>query len=132
MSFSKNNPEHIDVVISTILDRYAGTVVHNAELKAFLCTELPEMFPTGRADGAVEFLASVAFRSTVSKTGIGGVAFLEGIKEGSKRYWKVPLTTDNVVAKADIVNQLQEPLPTRKIKLSFGEYVAAKKQGNEA
>lgn len=132
MSFSKNNTEHIDTVIETVLGRYAGQVVHNAELKNFLTTALPELFPSGRADGCIEFLATVAFRSTVSKTGVGGIAFLEGIKEGSKRYWRVPMTTNDIVAKADCLDKLQAPLPTRKVKLNFGEYVAAKKGTEEA
>lgn len=132
MSFSKNNTEHIDLVIETILGRYAGQVVHNAELKEFLVQQLPELFPSGRADGCIEFLASVAFRSTVNKKGVGGIAFLEGIKDGSKRYWRVPQNTSEVVAKADCLDKLQSPIPTRKVKLNFGEYVAAKKGTEEA
>lgn len=124
--FSKNNSEHIDLVIATILDRYAGQVVHNAELKDFLCAKLPELFPSGRADGCVEHLASVRFKSSEGKKGITGIAFLEGIKEGNRRYWKVPENTDNVVAKSDAVDKLTATIPTKKPKLEFG-LVAAKK-----
>lgn len=128
MSFSKNNPAHVDMVIEAILAKYAGRVVHNAELKAHLCATLPELFPSGRADGAVEFLAAVQFRSTVSKSGIGGVAFLEGIKEGGKRFWKVPMDTSSTIAKSDLqIEELGTVIRTRKSKLSFGEYVAAAK-----
>ena len=128
MSFSKNNPAHVDTVIEAILAKYAGRVVHNAELKSYLCATLPELFPSGRADGAVEFLAAVQFRSCVGKGGVSGVAFLEGIKEGGKRFWKVPMDTANTVAKSDLqIEELGSVIRTRKSKLSFGEYVAAAK-----
>jgi hypothetical protein len=128
MSFSKTNADHIDTVIACILQKFAGQTVHNKVLKDYLCATLPELFPSGRADGAVEFLSTVAFRSTVSAAGIGGVAFLEGIKDGAKRYWKVPMDTSNTVAKSDLPMEALAPvIPTRKVKLSFGEYVAAAK-----
>jgi len=124
--FSKNNPAHVDMVIEAILVKYAGCIVHNAELKAYLCAELPDLFPSGRADGAVEYLAAVQFRSCVNKAGVAGVAFLEGVKEGGKRFWKVPMDTSATVAKSDLrIEELGSVIHTRKSKLSFGEYVVA-------
>ena len=126
MSFSKNNPSHVDMVIEAMLAQYAGKIVHNAELKDYLCATLPELFPSGRADGAVEFLSKVQFRSCVGKGGVSGVAFLEGIKEGGKRFWKVPMDTSSTVAKSDLpIEELGSVIRTRKSKLSFGEYVVA-------
>lgn len=127
--FSKKNTDHVDMVMAAIMDAYAGQTVHNAQLKEFLCATLPELFPSGRADGCIEFLSNVDFSSTMSKkTGASGVAFLEGIKDGGKRYWKVPESLDNVVAKSDCT-ELSAPLPTKKrVNLRFGEYVAKQKE----
>jgi len=127
--FSKKNTDHVDMVMAAIMDAYAGQTVHNAQLKEFLCATLPELFPSGRADGCIEFLSNVDFSSTMSKkTGASGVAFLEGIKDGGKRYWKVPESLDNVVAKNDCT-ELSAPLPTKKrVNLRFGEYVARQKE----
>ena len=129
MSFSKKNSEHIDLVIATILDKYAGRTVHNEVLKDYLVATLPEMFPSGRADGAVEHLAKVRFASSRTKTGVVGIAFLEGIKDGRKRYWKVPENTDGTVAKADCLDELSTPLPTKKPKLVFGLVASQKMEG---
>jgi len=118
--FSKKNSDHVDMVIAAILEKFAGQIVHNATLKEYLCNALPEMFPSGRADGAIEFLSDVGFASSNSKTGQQGVAFLEGIIEGKRRFWKIPDTTDNVVAKSDVADSLKAPLGTKKLK-KFGE-----------
>lgn len=128
MSFSKNNPDHVDVVISAILQKFAGQIVHNQVLKDYLVATLPEMFPSGRADGCVEHLASVDFASTRTKKGIAGVAFLDGYIEKNRRYWRVPENTDGVVAKSDATDRLTGVIPTKKPKLAFG-LVAAKKEG---
>ena len=127
--FSKKNSDHIDMVIAAIMAKYAGQTVHNAELKDYLIATLPELFPSGRADGCIEFLAKVDFSSTMSKkSGVQGIAFLDGVKEGGKRYWNVPATLDNVVAKGDCA-ELDAPLPTKKrVNIRFGEYVARQKQ----
>ena len=127
--FSKKNSDHVDMVIAAIMNAYAGQTVHNAVLKAFLCNALPEMFPSGRADGCIEFLSNVDFSSTISKKGgVSGVAFLEGLKVEGKRFWKVPAELDNVVAKSDCA-ELQAPLPTKKrVNIRFGEYVARQKE----
>ena len=128
MSFSKTNPAHIDTVIEAILAKFAGQTVHNKVLKEYLCKTLPDLFPSGRADGAVEYLADAAFRSTVTSSGVGGVAFLEGILEGNRRYWKVPMDTSNTIAKSDLpIENLSRVAPTRKVKMDFGTYVAAAK-----
>ena len=128
--FSKKNSDHVDMVIAAIMAKYAGKTVHNAELKAHLIAVLPELFPSGRADGCIEFLSNVDFSSTISKKGgVQGVAFLEGVKEGGKRFWNVPAALDNVVAKSDC-SELQAPLPTKKrVNIRFGEYVAKQKAG---
>jgi len=74
----------------------------------------------------VEYLAAVQFRSCVNKAGVAGVAFLEGVKEGGKRFWKVPMDTSATVAKSDLrIEELGSVIHTRKSKLSFGEYVVA-------
>ena len=131
--FSVKNSDHIDMVIECILQKFAGQVVPNTVLKDYLCKKLPDLFPTGRADRAVEHLANVAFKSTVSKGSVNGVAFLEGIKDGGRRAWKVPRNTDNVMAKSDIaLEELAPVIPTRKAKLTFGEYVAATKKPPKA
>jgi len=129
MSFSKKNSEHLDLVIAAILDKFAGQIVHNQTLKDYLVATLPEMFPSGRADGAVEHLASVDFASSRTKKGVVGIAFLEGIKDGKKRYWKVPENTDTTVAKADCLDKLSTPLPTKKPKLVFGLVASQKEEG---
>jgi hypothetical protein len=127
--FSVKNSDHIDLVVGAILEKFGGQVVHNATLKEYLINTLPEMFPSGRADRCIEFLASVAFRSTVRNGVVGGVAFLEGIKDGKKRYWRVPMNTDNVVAKSDVpIESLGEVIRTRKATIPFGQYVAASKK----
>ena len=127
--FSVNNSDHIDMVIECILSKYAGQVVHNKELKEYLINTLPELFPSGRADRCIEHLSNAAFKSTVRNGTVGGVAFLEGILDGKKRYWRVPKNTDNTVAKSDLsLDQLTSVAQTRKSKLSFGEYVAASKK----
>lgn len=118
--FSKKNSDHLDLVIAAILEKFAGQTVQNSVLKAYLCNKLPEMFPSNRADGAVEALSDVDFASTKSKTGQQGVAFLEGITEGNRRLWRVPASTDNVVAKSDVAEVLKAPLGTKKLK-KFGE-----------
>lgn len=117
--------ENIEVVAAYIVDSFGGTVVHNAELKAALVQGLPELFPGGRADAAIEFLASVDFASCYTKSGPRGLALLEGVKDGGKRFWRVPTTTA-ADAKVQVDEEsMQAPLPTKARRcIRFGEYIA--------
>ncbi len=124
--------ENIEVVAAYIVEKFGGNVVHNAALKEALVQGLPELFPGGRADAAIEFLASVDFASCYTKAGPRGIALLEGIKDGGKRFWRVPTTTAADAKHMADVDAMQAPLPTKARRcIRFGEYVAKGKVADE-
>jgi hypothetical protein len=125
--------ENIEVIAEYIVSRFGGAVVRNADLKDALVGRFPEVFANGRADACVEFLASVDFASCYTKSGPRGLALLEGVKEGGKRYWRVPTTTTEAKAKVEVeVPDMQRPLPTKARRcIRFGEYIAKAKAKDE-
>ena len=123
---------NIQMVVEFIVAKHGGELVHNAKLKDTLVRGLPEVFPNGRADACIEFLASVDFASCYTKAGPRGLALLQGIKEGGKRFWLVPTTTEAKAKAESMVEDMQAPLPTKARKcIRFGEYIAKNKDKDE-
>lgn len=126
----KFTAEMVSEIVGNMIAVYGGREVHNAELKNWLCATYPALF-LGRADGFVEMIAEVDFASTISrKKGVSGYAVLKGIKRERSRFWLVPSEMPAELRSKGSLESLQSPLPTKKrTSIRFGEYVAAKKDG---
>ena len=123
---------NIEAIVAYIVSRFGGQQVRNADLKGALVERFPEVFANGRADACIEYLACVDFASCYTKAGPGGLALLQGVKDGGKRYWIVPTSTEAKAKAESEVGNMQAPLPTKARKcIRFGEYVAKTKEEDE-
>lgn len=131
------NVETVSAIVSAMVSEFGGREVPNAVLKAWLCATFPTHFPSGRADGFVEYIAAVDFASTINKAGVSGYAILRGIKRDRARLWLVPSEVPAALStKGEAFGAMgaavPAPLPTKKrTTIRFGEYVAAAKAKGE-
>lgn len=130
------------ILMPEIVRQFAGREIGNAALKNWLCATFPSHFPTNRADGFVEYVASVDFASCAGGKGYGTIKGILRDKhgnimpentKGASRSWVIPHAPEmRTKAEAYEVGELGAAAKTKLRRApTFGEYVAAKKDKND-
>lgn len=122
---------------NAIIAQFAGEKVDNQSLQDWLCSQFPELFPTGRADGFLEYVGAINYSSTQGEEpmDVRGYAAFAGIKAPRPtasgkpsrtcgRWWKIPSKPyTRLPTKVEVFERMgiavPRPLPTNERERGF-------------
>ena len=124
-------------IVNAIIAAFGGEKVYNQDLQDWLCSQFPDTFPTGRADGFIEYVGAINFASTQGEQpkDVRGYAALAGFtaprptSSGKPsrtvgRWWKIPSRPYNrLPTKAEVFGRagvaVARPMATNERQVGF-------------